>query len=49
MLFSDLIVCVFSATDPSEKGNHIGKSFENQNFALDPFVRIPSNLSVRCH
>ena len=29
VLFSDLIVCIFTAIDSSDKGNHIGKSIKN--------------------
>ena len=47
MLFSDLIVCIFPAIDLSEKGNHIGKIFENfKNSGLDPGVQTPTNFSA---
>ena len=45
--FCDLIVCIFPAIDLSEKDNHIGKTFKNQNSCLNRDVRIPSNLSVK--
>ena len=46
VLFSDLIVCIFQAIDPSEKGNHIGKSFKNENSGLNLAIRILSKLSL---